>query len=45
MEKQNEKDVIINIPVKLKYYLDPIAITVGAILVSSVIIYAGSLIK
>lgn len=41
MKKQEEKDVVINIPVRLKYYLDPIAIILGAIIVSSVIIYIG----
>lgn len=39
------KDVIINIPVRLKYYLDPLAILLGAILVCGVLIYVGSLLK
>lgn len=38
-------EVIVNVPMRLRYYLDPIAILVGALLVSGAIIYTSSLLK
>jgi hypothetical protein len=38
-------EVVINIPMKFKYYLDSLFIVLGAVLVSGVIIYVGTQIK
>lgn len=45
MEKAKGKDVIINIPVKLRYYLDPLAILVATVIICGIIIYVGRLVN
>jgi hypothetical protein len=38
-------EVIVNVPTRLRYYLDPVSILVGAAIVSIAIIYSMSLLK
>lgn len=44
-EKNTYPEVVINVPMKLRYYLDPASIILGSIIVSAVIIYIGSSLK
>lgn len=40
-KKSNEAEIILNVPTRLKYYLDPIAIIVVSIAITVVIVLVG----
>lgn len=43
--QQEEKNIVINIPTKLRYYLDPLAIIIAGIILMLAINYAFKLIS
>lgn len=44
-EKRKYPEIVVNIPMRLRYYLDPASILIGSILVCAALIYVGSSLK
>ncbi|MCC7289957.1 hypothetical protein IT417_01770 [bacterium] len=45
MEKPAEKELVFNVPVRMRYYLEPLAILIAATAISILLIYFGNQLK